>query len=333
MIQHKILSDSRILITGGTGPFGHALVDYIDSNAPGSNVVIVTRDPHGARKRFDKYKNVDIEFFELDLSVCSDRSFIDLPACEYVIHMASVTASESYNQIDPFVKYRLLTKGAEFISNYCLHNKVNKVIFTSSGAVYGENVSLERITEADPCLVMVDKPSQYSLILGKLSAEFTFSWLNEFTPTEACICRCFGICGPWLPVDLHYALGNFVYSALRQDDIVIKSDGLSLRSYIDTRDLAEWILSLLTSQTRHLIYNVGSDESISIKGLAEYVKNVTGSTSCIKVLGSELSRLSNPTVKSFVPSIGRAKSEGLYLKHNLKESIEYYAKWVESQPN
>ena len=332
-MQPKMLTGSSILMTGGTGPFGQAIVDYIDRNIPGTTVVLVTRDVDSSRKKFKEYNNVDISYCRFDLSSCDATSYLDLPVCEYVIHMASVTASESYNQIDPLVKYRLLATGTELIADYCKHNKVKKVLFTSSGAVYGENTSLGRMHEEDACQVLVDKPATYSLLLGKLAAEFTISCLKEYSDTDACICRCFGICGPWLPVDLHYALGNFVYSALRQEEIVINSDGLSLRSYIDTRDLAEWILCLLTSNTRHLIYNVGSDESISIKDLAENVKRITCSTSSIRVRGSELSRLSNPNVKSFVPSIDRAKSEGLGLRYGLEESVKYYAEWVRRHYN
>lgn len=317
-------------MTGATGPFGKAILHYLNENIPGCSVVILTRSPEKAKSEFGHCRYLDIDYIELDFANVKGKEYLEIPGCEYVIHMASVTAAESYNSIDPFLKYRVLESGAELIASYCIHNKVKKALFTSSGAVYGEYSAMEEINESDSCKVMVDMPDKYALSIGKLAAEFTFSYLNKYTSTDSCICRCFGICGPGLPVDLHYALGNFVDSALKGKEIIIRSDGSSRRSFMDTRDLSRWILSLLTSETKYLIYNVGSNEAISIKDLAETVRKVTGSISQIEIRGEDCSRLSNPNVSSFVPSINRAMSEGLGLEYKLVESIRYYADWVMS---
>jgi nucleoside-diphosphate-sugar epimerase len=325
-----MLQQSRLLLTGATGPFGIAILSYINDIAPKCQITVITRDSQKAKEKLKGITKLIIDYIEIDFENCCEDAYKLIPRNDYVIHMASVTAEESFNDIDPISKYRVLDRGAQLITSYCMHYNAKKILFTSSGAVYGEQDQIGPIKETDRCYVDIEDPRVYALPLGKLSAEFAMSYIDKFTSTKACICRCFGFCGPGIPVDLHYAIGNFVQCALLGEDITIKSDGLSLRSYMDTRDLAHWIITLLFKETKYLIYNVGSDRSISIRRLAELAKEATSSSSRILVMNSDNSRLSNPRAMSYVPSIERARSEGLELVFHVEDSIANYAKWVTS---
>ena len=82
------------------------------------------------------------------------------------------------------------------------------------------------------------------------------------------IARCFSFVGPYLPLNLHYAIGNFIYNALNNDVITIKGTGNDVRSYLYIADAMIWLFKMLFSSKNNQIYNVGSSYKISIKDLA-----------------------------------------------------------------
>ena len=77
---------------------------------------------------------------------------------------------------------------------------------------------------------------QSSLSVGKISAEYICNYFREFKNLETKIARCFSFGGEGIPTDLHYAIGNFVVKPLKTN-IVIKGDGMAVRSYMDLDDL------------------------------------------------------------------------------------------------
>ena len=88
---------------------------------------------------------------------------------------------------------------------------------------------------------------------------------------EVKIARCYAFLGPHLPLDTHFAAGNFLADALASRPIHIASDGRALRSYLYPTDLVIWLWTLLFRASPLHAYNVGSDRPISIAGLAETI--------------------------------------------------------------
>ena len=92
---------------------------------------------------------------------------------------------------------------------------------------------------------------------------------------ESKIARCFSFVGPYIPLNIHYAIGNFMRDALKGGPININSDGTSLRSYLYTSDLIVWLWTILFKGKNNEIYNVGSEEAISILKLAKMISNLS----------------------------------------------------------
>ena len=83
-----------------------------------------------------------------------------------------------------------------------------------------------------------------------------------------------------MPLNLHYAFGNFIRDAERGDKIIIEGDGSAVRSYMYVGDAISWFITLL-ARPKNEILNVGSDELVTIKELAEAIATQAGTSTVI----------------------------------------------------
>ena len=325
----KDLTSSKIFVTGGTGPFGEAFLRHLNSKNIEIEIFLLTRNPNRVGIFQEKFKNLTIYPIHGSLPF-KDKDFINtLPRVDFILHMASVTAEESFNKIDPLQKYLLLNEGTIDICNYGKNVNVERLLFTSSGCVYGSNTNNYPIKETSNLKVNGDSAVNDSLSIGKISAEYICNYFREFESLDTKIARCFSFCGLGIPTNLHYAIGNFTSQAIKGEDIVIKGDGLAIRSYMDLDDLGNWLCRLLFSESNFDIYNFGSDEAISISDLAERIKSLSQSSSNILVLGKSNVTLSNPLRDYYVPEIKRAREDlSVSLEHNLDDSIVKYINYL-----
>jgi dTDP-glucose 4,6-dehydratase/UDP-glucose 4-epimerase len=114
-----------------------------------------------------------------------------------------------------------------------------------------------------------------SLALGKLTAEYLISYYSEKFGYKFSIARCFSFAGQYLPLNLHYAFGNFANCALHGENITVSSDGTDKRSYMYIGDAIAWLLNMIESPKNQTL-NVGSEKSISILDLARIFANSVG---------------------------------------------------------
>ena len=182
-----------------------------------------------------------------------------------------------------------------------------KVLFTSSGAVYGPRTS--PASEEDEC----NPVTAYGK--GKLAAERI---LVE-SGLDVKIARCYAFVGRYLPRTIHFAIGNFIQDCLEERDIVIRGDGTPLRSYLYADDLVEWLSIILERGVGSRVYNVGSPSGITIYQLARRVSEICGGRNDIRVLGESGGRLPG----HYYPNVDRAKFElGLKICFDLDAAIE-----------
>jgi len=160
---------------------------------------------------------------------------------------------------------------------------------------------------------------------GKRAAEFLCSVAAAETNLRVKIARCFAFVGPLLPLDLNFAIGNFIRDAALKDRIEVAGDGTPRRSYLYAADLAIWLWTILVSGESGRPYNVGSEADLSIAELARLVGDVLNPG--IPVHIQDASVLGAPP-KRYVPSTARAAGElGLSTRVELPEAIGRTADW------
>ena len=152
----------------------------------------------------------------------------------------------------------------------------------------------------------------------------------QSTPELECkIARCFAFVGPHLPIDAHFAIGNFIRDTIQGRDISIKGDGTAVRSYQYAADLAICLWTILFAGRGNRAYNVGSEESSSIRTLADVViRSLKSDASVVleKVLDAKYSS------NGYVPSTSRIVNElGVTNHYTLSESIQKTARWWKRQ--
>jgi UDP-glucuronate decarboxylase len=142
--------------------------------------------------------------------------------------------------------------------------------------------------------------------VGKLVAEHLCHIYRSMHELEVVIARCFAFLGPDLPMDVHFAVGNFIRDALFEESITVSGDGMAVRSYLEQDDLARWLTAILTNGSNGEAYNVGSDEAITIGELAHLVRDLLAPDKPVHIqsntpLSSNRSR--------YVPDIRKARHE------------------------
>ena len=144
---------------------------------------------------------------------------------------------------------------------------------------------------------------------------------------ETKVARCFAFVGPHLPLDAHFAIGNFIRDYLRGEAITLTGDGIPRRSYLYAADLMVWLWTILFRGRSCVPYNVGSDESISVRATAEAVANHGSDPRRMVVLGSA----SKGPLEQYVPSTQLLRqatgvSQSVSLKEAVRKTIEWHSR-------
>ena len=318
------LRGGSIFITGGTGFFGCWLLESFawanDKLHLDAQAVVLTRNPEAFREKAPRLAcHPSVRLLPGDV-----RDF-DFPSGSFshVIHAAAESAS-GLNERDPLAMLDHLAAGTRHVLDFAVACGARKFLLTSSGAVYGQQPpEVSHLPESwhgapDP----VNPRSAYAE--GKRTAELLCAIYNQRYGLETRIARGFAFVGPYLPLDKHFAIGNFIRDGLAGGPIRVSGDGTPVRSYLYAADLAAWLWTILARGEPCRPYNVGSEAAMSIAETARAVAAVSGLNCAIEVAG----RPAVAAAHRYVPSTARAQGElGLRQLTRLEEGIRRTLEW------
>lgn len=245
--------------------------------------------------------------------VSGDVRDFTFPAGDFshVIHTATTSAHETFAGEDPLHKFDTLVSGTRRVLDFAAKRGIENLLFTSSGVTYQPlpppGGSHTPIPESSLLAPPTHHPAS-TLGQAKRAAEFLCACYAERHGWHLGIARCFSFLGPFLPLDIHYALGNFITQALHAERVVVNSDGTALRSYLYAADLVVWLLTLLLDGKSGQPYNVGSDAAISIGDLAHLVRDLIAPDKPVDILGKAASAVGNPIRNAYIPDITLARN-------------------------
>lgn len=320
------LINKRLFLTGGTGFFGRwllALFSYINSKNKNKYlyVNVLSRDPNRFLANHPHYNNVNWLTFTLGDIRSFDWFKESCGSFDLMIHAAADTTS-AY-QSDGWRIFDDINLGSRRVIEFARCNGIKRTLLVSSGAVYGiQPSSCERVPEnaqwACNPLLSTSAYGEGKRVMELLGALAT----RDGNP--CIVARCFAFVGSGLPLDGHFAIGNFIRDALYRPEIIINGDGRAIRSYLYAADLAVWLLVLLMSGTAGTAYNVGSDAPISIRDLAFRVRNLLAPKKPVLIRGQP--NIYPPS--HYIPDISYARTLGLALWTDIDTAILNTAKSI-----
>jgi nucleoside-diphosphate-sugar epimerase len=316
----EALAGRHLLLTGGTGFFGLwllALLQQLNQQGAGIEVTVVSRNPARFLDAQPHYRDCAW----LRWLTCDVRELQEIPGRppDLILHAAADTSAAAHSK--PLEIFDTILGGARRVFDLAKRSKARRILLTGSGAQYGALPAGTGVTEnyAGAC---VSNSTSSAYGEAKRMQETLAALYAEDHGLETVMTRCFAFAGPGLPLDAHFAIGNFVRDALRADAIVLNSAGEAVRSYLHGADLAAWLLFMLVKGQAGEAYNVGSDQAISIADLAVRVGQRLAPHKPVRILG----RPGAPGARSwYVPDIGKAQSLGLDVWTDLDASIDSMA--------
>ena len=294
---------NNIFLTGGTGFFGKSILSMLKRGfGPELNFTVLSRDPEKFLADNPEFNGLPmVKFISGDVR---DFTFPD-QSFDYILHAAAPARAMPRG-----VERDIILRGTRRVLDFAEHCHAGRVLFVSSGAVYGpQPPDLELIPEDFPCRPV----TEYGI------AKYEAEQMCLNSGIDCGIARCFAFAGPYLNRNIHFAIGNFIRDCLAGQDIVIRGDGTPYRSYLYADDLVRWLFKVLFEGMPGRAYNIGSNQAVAIRELAETVRKVLRPDSRIVVRGKPIP---GKKTERYVPDVARILRElNVSIENGLEKTI------------
>lgn len=267
----------RALITGGAGFIGSHLAEAL--LARGDTVVAVDNLATG---RFDNVASFEQHArFELVVDTILDEALVDrvVREVDVVFHLASAVGVQLI--IDqPVRTIDTNVKGTDLILRMARRYR-RPIVITSSSEVYGKGTRVP-FREDDDVVLGPSTTRRWSYACSKLLDEFmALAHWHETQLPVVCV-RLFNTVGPRQTGQYGMVLPRFIEQAAAETPITVYGDGEQSRCFCHVADVVTALIDLLSCQEAYgRVVNIGASDEITIRGLAERVRDLAGSSSDI----------------------------------------------------
>jgi UDP-glucose 4-epimerase len=314
----------KALVTGGAGFIGSHLVEKLLQG--GHEVAVIDDLSTGSEKNLQSVRDNKCFSFVQD-TVRNDRTMDALiKKCDVIYHLAAAVGVQLIVD-EPVRTIETNIHGCEVVLENA--NKYGKkVLIASSSEVYGKSEAVP-FSEDDDAVLGSTRFSRWSYACSKAIDEFlAFAYRDQFS-LPVIVVRIFNTVGPRQVGQYGMVVPRFVTNALKNEPIHIYGSGKQTRCFTHVSDVVGGLISLMDcDKAVGGVYNIGSDEEVTIEALAEKVIELTGSSSEKKYLSYEQA-YGKPfdDMMRRVPSLDRIKTVTGYtprmsLEQTLRSVIE-----------
>lgn len=301
----------RALITGGAGFIGSHLAEAL--LAQGHHVVALDNLSTGRMANIQHL--LSQPNFQFVRETMTNETVMDrlVSDCEVVFHLAAAVGVELIVK-DPVWTIETNLLGTEMTLKLA-RRYGRKVILASTSEVYGKSTDFPFREDADRVMGPTTK-HRWSYAESKAIDEFLGLAYHRQFDVPVVICRFFNTVGPRQTGSYGMVIPRMVERALAGQPITVYGDGTQSRCFCNVRDTLRAVMAL-TFEPKAVgeIFNIGSQEEVTIRALAERVKARTGSTSEIITVPYD-----------------QAYEKGFEDMHRRIPSIEKIHQWVGWQP-
>lgn len=304
------MKNKKVIVTGGLGFIGSHLVERLNEN---NEVRIIDDQSTG---QIENIKHLD--FSKIDTTL-GDITAINLEeifdGCDYVFHHAAKTSVPgSIN--DPLGTNEVNITGTLRVLEAAKNAEVEKVVFASSSAIYGDNESLP-LSESEPITPM--SPYAVTKAAGELYCK-TYSETYEL-PTVSL--RYFNVFGPRQDPNSQYAavIPIFIDKMLKSERPVIYGDGEQTRDFISVKRVVD--ANILAAESKETgSFNIGLGKSTTVNQLFKIIKDV------IQKNIEPIYENERPgEIKHSVADVSKAELFGFKPEDDFKEYLENTVDW------
>ena len=292
----------KILITGGAGFIGSHLSELLISE--GNQVIALDNQSTGSISNLKS--NSDLEIVEGSIL---DSNLVDslMSKASICYHLAAALGVK--NIVDyPLESLEANIKGSEIVLNSAAKYEV-RTLLASSSEIYGKNPN-QPLSEDSDRVLGSPKVARWSYSEAKAIDEFYAFQLNKQKGLPVTIARLFNTVGTRQSGSYGMVLPRFVAASVSNQPITVYGDGSQSRTFSAVSDVVAALNGLLKSDaTIGEVFNVGGNQLITIKALAEKVKELTNSSSKIEYKSyKEVYGADFEEPNSRVPDISKIKS-------------------------
>lgn len=324
------LTGKSFLISGATGMIGSFLIDTLmyknKTESLGIRVIALGRNEDKARTRFPLYFN-DPHFSFKEYSLNQPDLKLD-DKVDFIFHLASSTHPLQYST-DPVGTLLINIEGLKVLLDWGRKNNIRRFLFSSSVEIYGENKSgLSAFQETDMgYLDCNNMRACYSE--GKRAAEaLSQGYISQYG-MDIVIPRLARVYGPTMLENDSKAIAQFIKKSINKENIVLKSDGSQLYSYVFVADAVTALIAVLFDGETGAAYNIADRQSdITLKDLATQIAS-SNNVEVVFDLPSEVERkgYSKATFATLDPT--KLEKLGWEAKYTIDEGIKYTVRILE----
>ncbi len=302
----------KLLILGGSGFMGSSIVDCgIEKKLIKykiNEIHVLSRSKKSINKR---YKHIKINYIA--------KSIINLekiPQVDYIIYCLrnnNIKISNSY--FNKFLRLLETIKGKP------------KILFTSSGAVYGKNT--DKIKDKENKKISLNSINKLMGYKKKYAKEKIFIE-NKFIELgkknyDVSIARCYTFIGKNI-LKYNFAISSLINDSVKKKTITLKTSMNVYRSYMHSDDMVKWLIQILKKSNNECpIYNLGSDKTINLRTLTKNIAVLVRKKPLLKKILSK-------KFDYYVPSITKAKKQlKLKISISLNDAINSTIKSLNDQ--
>jgi nucleoside-diphosphate-sugar epimerase len=259
-VNYKLLKNKSILVTGARGLIGSYLIDLImllnENKKLNCKVYALGLSSRGKERFKDYLDNPLFEYIEHDVNTDLELD----EKIDYVIHLASNTHPMQYAK-EPIKTITTNVLGTYNLLNFAVKKNVKRFVFASSVEIYGENKKDVELFDEDYCGYINSNTLRAGYPEGKRCGEALCQAYKEEKELDVVIPRFSRIYGPTILKDDSKAISQFLFKALNNEDIVLKSEGKQHYSYTYVYDAVYALLLIMLNGENGEAYNISYPET------------------------------------------------------------------------